>query len=405
MQVIDLIYIAFFTVMVFSSLLWLLVYISNRDEVYKNVGAEDQKSVTFLVPAYNEENHIEDTIEALFNQNYPNDKVDIIAINDGSTDRTLERLKKYSDRITVLDKENTGKASSLNYALPHVDTELVACMDADSRPEPDFLNKMVGYFSDNVTGVTPALKLKRDSTWIEKIQWTEYMFQIFLRKIFAIFNVQYVLPGPGSLYRTDYLKETGGWDEETYTEDMEIAFRMFSDGKQLQNSANAYTYTDPPSTLRKLIRQRTRWYAGYLENFLQYKELFANPSHGNLGLFLLPLNVIWIVIVTFFFGHNIYNFLSTAIDWGSTYTLLGYIPLEFTFSMQNIHLFHIFIGFFLLLGVGMILISLRTAGEDIRPWTRKVHYATFFALYPFLFALFWLAALVETVLPGDGSEW
>ncbi len=406
MSIIDFIYIFFFAIMIFSAVLWLIVYYTNLGKIVKDPLPDDLKDVTFLVPAYNEEEYVGKTIEALLDLDYPEEKLEIIAINDGSEDNTLEVLKQYDEEIEIIDKENTGKANSMNQALEEVDTELVASMDADSYPSENFLKNMVGYFNDEeVYGVTPALKILRDDKVVEKIQWTEYIYQIFLRKVFALFQVQYVLPGPGSIYRTSFLDETGGWREDTHTEDMEMAFRMMDEGKKIENSTNGMVWTDPPSTFRSLFRQRIRWYRGYVENFISYRNMFLDPGSGNLGFFLLPLNVLWIFMLMFILVHVTYNILSIFFEWANMYILLGYIPFELTFSVQQLHFFHIFIIFFMSTGIGMVFLSLFSAGEKLNIKEKKINYLTFFTIYPYLFAMFWLATFFEMARDNEVIKW
>ncbi len=404
MQPFDYLYIGFFGVMIFSAVLWLLVYFVYRDEVYGTHIPAVYPSITFLVPAYNEEDYIEDTLDALLNLDYPAGKLEIVAINDGSTDGTWEKMQQYQDvdSVTLIDKENGGKAHALNNGLEHVDTELVACMDADSYPAKDYLKHIVGYLErPGVKGVTPALKVLNPQTWVQKIIWMEYVFQIFLRKMFAIFDAQYVLPGPGSVYDADYLKELGGWNEETLTEDMEVAFRMFSEGAKIENSSNAYVHTVSPPTLRGLFRQRIRWYRGYIENFFKYKNLVGDPKQGNLGMFLLPFNVLWLLLIVFFFSHFTYQIVDALLQYVDTYRLVGFMWPSPDITLMNATFFHLFFLFFFLMGLGTILISIRTAEEAIRPWQQKVHYGTFLTVYPFLFALFWIAACIEEVTASE----
>ncbi len=403
---IDLLYIFFFSVMIFSAVLWGIVYYANLDKIKKDPPVDRTRRVTILVPAYNEEDCVGETIQRLLDIDYPDDAYNIIAINDGSEDGTLEILKGFGDQIEIIDKKNTGKADSMNVALKRVDTELVASMDADSYPNEDFLKNMVGYFKDEgVSGVTPALKLMRDENLVEKIQWTEYIYQIFLRKIFALFDVQYVLPGPGSVYRTDFLKETGGWSEDTHTEDMEVAFRMMSEKKKIENTTNSVVWTDPPSTFRDLFKQRTRWYRGYVENFVKYRGMFMDRESGNLGVFFLPLNAIWIFMLVFLLTHVTYNLLLMGYQAVQTYMLLGYYPIDLTLTLQEIHLFHLFICFFVLVGLGMIFLSLFSAGEKINIKKRWLNYLTFFTIYPYMFAMFWVATFFEIARTRGKIKW
>ena len=134
--VLDLVQLFCYYVMLYCTLLWLLVLFKNRANFFsKETGIKIKKypSITFLVPAYNEEKHIKKYLTSILNLDYPKDKLKVICINDGSTDKTLEICKSIKDtRLKIIDKPNTGKADSLNYALNFVDTEYIVSMDADS---------------------------------------------------------------------------------------------------------------------------------------------------------------------------------------------------------------------------------------------------------------------------------
>lgn len=393
---IDVLYLGIFAVMIFSGTLWLLVYFFNRGRIQVDPEPSRFPGVTFLVPAYNEEEYVAECIQSLLDLDYPEDKLEIIAINDGSTDSTLEEMEKFKDRITIIDKENSGKANSINQALERVDTELVACMDADSFAEKDMLKSMVGYFEEEeVKGVTPAMKVRNPTTWAQKVMWAEYIYNVFLRKLFSIFDSQWVMPGPGSVYDTEYLKELGGWDEETLTEDMEIAFRMFKNGAKIKNSTNAYVDTESPPTFRGLLRQRVRWYRGYLVNMLRYDEFWFNPVYGNLGVIILPFNIVWTSIVILMLGHMMYRIVEGAVQLIQTYLLIGAFPSGFFLTVQSLSLFHLFYLVMGISGIVILLLSLRTAEENLSLWERKIHYLLFLTIYGMLYAVFWVAAVVE----------
>lgn len=394
----DLLYLGIFAVMIFSGTLWLLVYFHNRDRVQVDPEPTRFPEVTFLVPAYNEAEYVAECIQSLLDLDYPDEKVNIIAINDGSEDGTLEEMKKFSDRIDIIDKENSGKANSINQALERVETELVACMDADSFAEPQMLKAMVGYFEgEDVKGVTPAMKVRNPTTAAQKVMWAEYIYNVFLRKLFSIFDSQWVMPGPGSVYDTEYLKELGGWDEETLTEDMEIAFRMFKKGAKIKNSTNAYVDTESPPTFRGLLTQRTRWYRGYLTNMLRYDEFWFNPRYGNLGVIILPFNIVWTSVVVFMLGHMFFRIGEAALQLLNTYLLTGSLPSGFYLSVQSLSLFHVFYLIMGISGIVILLLSLRTAEEDLSLWERKIHYLLFLTIYGLLYAVFWIAAVIAEI--------
>lgn len=396
MQLIDIVYLGIFSVMLFSTNLWLIVYLFNRGKVHSDPEIQQKPSVTFLVPAYNEENYIEQCINSLLDMDYPRDKMDIIAINDGSEDSTLEKLKSFGDKIQIIDKENTGKASSMNHALEKVDTELVACMDADSRPEKHYLKRMVAYFNEEgVEGVTPTMKIEEPETLAQRVIWMEYIYNLLLRKLFSIFNGQFVMPGPGSVYKTDHLKEIGGWDEETLTEDMEVVFRMIENGAKIRNSTNAFVRTHSPETFDGLFHQRSRWYRGNLNNVIKYRDFFLNPKYGNFGTVILPFQILWAGLILFIFGHFLFRMGSNLFQGIADTFTYGVILSLPQLSVQSLSLFHVFNVTLAVFGLAMIGLSVRISEERLRSLERKIDVVFFMLFYAFLYSAFWIKALKD----------
>jgi len=403
MQPIDIVYLTIFGIMLFSTNLWLAVYLFNRGRVHSDPELEEKPSVTFLVPAYNEENYISDCINSLLDMDYPDDKMEIIAINDGSEDSTLEKLKSFGDKIQVIDKKNTGKASSMNYALEKVDTELVASMDADSRPQSDYLRRMVAYFQEkDVKGVTPTMKIEEPDTLAQRIIWMEYIYNLLLRKLFSVFNGQFVMPGPGSIYEAEHLKEIGGWDEETLTEDMEVVFRMIEGGAKIRNSTNAFVRTHSPETLGGLFRQRSRWYRGNLNNAIRYRDFFFNPQYGNFGAIILPFNLVWAGLVLFIFGHFIFRMGSNAFEWVADLFTYGLVFSAPSLSVQSLSLFHVFNLTLAVFGISMIALSVYVSEERLKSIERKFDVLFFMLFYAFLYSAFWIKALVDKFKGAKG---
>ena len=124
-------------------------------------------SVSIIIPAYNEESNIAKTISSAARMNYPKDKLEILVVDDGSKDKTLEVAKtaarschsKYGIKVKVFTKKNGGKATAINFGIKHVKGEIIGTLDADSFPEKDALMKMIGYLeNDKVASVTSSLK-------------------------------------------------------------------------------------------------------------------------------------------------------------------------------------------------------------------------------------------------------
>ncbi|RLJ00598.1 MAG: hypothetical protein DRP06_01755 [Candidatus Aenigmatarchaeota archaeon] len=404
----DIVQLFCYFIMVYCSILWFVVFIKNHYKFFVDKPTKNYPSVTFLIPAYNEKKFVSKCINSVLNLDYPENKIKIICIDDGSTDKTSDICKNIKNRrVVVINKKNTGKADSLNIALKLVDTEFVVSMDADSFPRKNYLKKIIGHFDDkDIAAISPAMKINKPQTFMQQIQWVEYIFSIYLRKLFAIFDCQYVLPGPGSIYRTDQLKEIGGWDKRSLVEDTELAFRMYEKGYKIENCTNAYVDTEAPATFKELFQQRVRWYRGYLQTTFQYKHLLGNSKYGNLGLFILPINFVWIFILGFLFFMPLYMFLTDFVEYIHTLYLVGFewSPLVFNFDILYISSYTYFFALFFLIGITTILISLYISGEKMDFKGKKVFYFGYLFIYPFLYSTFWIAAVVYEIFKRN-NKW
>ena len=285
----------------FISVFYLITLFENRMKITDpKVGK--LHAVTIIVPAFNEARTIGQTIESLKDLNYPKNKIKIIVVDDGSTDGTFEVASRYSG-IQVIRKKNGGKASAMNIGLKETKTELVAVMDADSFVTEHALWSMIGYFrNEKIMAVTPALKVHDPRGLWQGVQYVEYLFSVFFRKMFSFLNGVYVTPGPFSIYRKEFFDRHGGFQEDNMSEDLEMALRIQSHDYEIQNSINAEVFTVAPSNFKSLLRQRIRWYTGVLNNLYTYRHLFTKQK-GYLGVFILPITLVSIVLVLAFLGY------------------------------------------------------------------------------------------------------
>ncbi|MEM5836518.1 MAG: glycosyltransferase [Candidatus Aenigmatarchaeota archaeon] len=374
--------------------------------MFSNPKPKRLPSITFLVPAYNEEKNIGKCLQSILNLDYPKNKLKVIVIDDGSTDNTPRIVKKFK-KVKLIRQKNSGKAAALNNGLKYVKTELVACMDADSYPEKNYLLEMIGYLEKkNVAAVTPAMKVLNTQTIIQKIQWVEYLWQIFLRKIFNFFDCQYVIPGPGSVYKTFVLKKVGGFEVGNIAEDTEIAFRIIDKGYRIENSINAYVYTEAPSNFKGLYKQRIRWYRGYIQNVVKYSKMVFNPKYGNLGFFLLPMNFVWMFILSFLFFSQIFtllwNFAQYFISW--YHIKFAVILPEMRVDIFLIDFYTYFFFLFLLLTLFTLWLSIVFSGEKVDLKKKLSFYLSYILIYPFLISIFWILSIIYE-LAGVKKKW
>ena len=249
-----------FTVFYFEIFI-LLSFLEKKEETSHPERLEPE-SVTILVPCFNEETTIVSTLESILQLNYPQDKLFIIVINDGSTDRTAELLEPFTHypNFRILHKENGGKHTALNLGLEHCTTDIVGCLDADSFVIPDAMNHIMHKFQDpTVMAVTPSTIVWKAETLVQKMQRAEYHYGNFIRYAMSTMRAIHIAPGPFSFFRKEVFTAIGNYKHAHNTEDMEIAMRMQQHGFRIVHAAKAVVYTSSPRTIKKLYKQRVRW--------------------------------------------------------------------------------------------------------------------------------------------------
>jgi cellulose synthase/poly-beta-1,6-N-acetylglucosamine synthase-like glycosyltransferase len=390
----------------YTAIFFSLTVFQGRKELTRQLTSW-RPTVAIIVPCYNEETTVSKTVESLLNLDYPDDKLDIIVVDDGSEDNTLQIAKQYENQgVTVLHKDNGGKHTALNLGLEHTDADIAGALDADSFVEPEALKRMIPYFEDDdVMSVTPSLKIHKPDNWLQIVQMMEYLIGILLRKVFAMLGSVHVAPGPFTLYRTEFFREHGTYRKAYLTEDIEMALRIQDNQFQIENAPDAYVYTIGPPTFWGLYRQRLRWYYGFIQNVLDYKSLFS-PNHGNLGLFVLPGAFISVLLVILMLGYTAITFLTDLYD---RYVFLQAIEwdiwqmLDFNFDPFFISFNSTLILSFIVMGVSLYLLVLakRVAGKSE---SIKYPYIVYVLTYWMLFGFWWAAAFYRT-LTNNPTEW
>ncbi|MDD5112270.1 MAG: glycosyltransferase family 2 protein [Candidatus Altiarchaeota archaeon] len=400
-------------VFIFVSIFWLLVLLDGRKEVYNDPPARRKLSLAVIVPAFNEGDVIADCLRSLLKLDYPELRR-IVVIDDGSTDDTSHVVSGFlpHPKITLVIKENGGKASAMNEGLKHVEEELVACLDADSViVKPDILNHMVGYFDNpKVAAVTPSMKVYRPANVLQQVQWIEYLLGQFLRKMSSFLDVILVAPGPFTIYRASVLREIGGFDSSTLTEDMEIAYRIHKYGYSIQNSSNAEVGTNAPVTLHQLFRQRLRWSRGTYQNIRKYIHFLFNRSYGTIGLVIFPLSVLTLLMIPLLVPYSAYLLGLGAYQRAESLyynAVMGIRPefaVDYVTSFFGMNFFATFLAVLMLsLALVLLVTSHRYTHEKINPNMKAAYAVYLFGFYFLLNVIFLTALAFETI--GVRRRW
>ncbi len=363
--------------------------------------------VSVIVPAYNEEKTISKTIKSLLNLDYPKDKLEILVIDDGSTDNTYKIAKQFeSKNVKVYTKKNEGKGATLNFGLERCSGELVGALDADSFVARNALKHIIGYFTDkDVMAVTPSLKVYTPKSILQKIQMIEYLIGVFLRKAFAFLGSVHVTPGPFSIYRKFFFDAYGGYDENNIAEDQEIAFRIQSKKYIIENSETANVYTVSPSSFKSLLRQRVRWYVGFIQNTINYRHLFTK-KHGNLGLFILPGSFISVFLVILSLFYFLYKFIENTSKnlinyYQIKFDLLTLIDFKLDSFYLNISTIMLLSVLSLIAGITVVYVAKKISKENTKI---KISYIFYLIFYWLLFGFWWFISVAYKLF-GKKIEW
>lgn len=353
--------------------------------------------VCIIVPCFNEENTLEKTMNSLLQLEYPKNKLEFIIVDDGSSDNTYNIALKYKSKgVKVYKKVNGGKHTALNFALKKTNAELVGALDADSTVAKDALIKITSYFSNKrVMAVTPSMIINKPKGILKRIQYSEYLLGCLLRRVFADVGSQHVTPGPFTIYKKEFFDKYGYYRKAHMTEDIEVALRIQTHNYLIENATDAYVYTHGPSTFYALYRQRLRWYAGFIKNILDYKHLFG-PKHGNLGLFILPINFLSIGLMGTILVYTCYKLINSLIINIQKYLLINFdISKLFTLKFDT---FFINSDPLTILGLVALILSITTiwlAKHFAKEKNIAYSYLLFTLFYTWLYVFWWAISLAH----------
>jgi len=267
----------------------------------------DFPKVTILIPAHNEEKVIKYTVDAMTKLAYPPDKLDILVINDGSSDATASIVQTIADhdaRVRLynvpMGEGGKGKSRALNLGLRQTTAEFIAVYDADNTPHPQALKYLMAQLlADSSLGavlgkfrtVNKNRNLLTRFINIETLSF-QNMLQAGRWRLFKVAT----LPGTNLVIRRHLLNTLGGWDEDAITEDSELSIRIYMEGFRIKFIPYAITYEQEPESWNAWIKQRTRWVQG--NNYVGKKFLKEIPGFKNK---LLAIELIYLLSLYYMF--------------------------------------------------------------------------------------------------------
>jgi cellulose synthase/poly-beta-1,6-N-acetylglucosamine synthase-like glycosyltransferase/peptidoglycan/xylan/chitin deacetylase (PgdA/CDA1 family)/spore germination protein YaaH len=257
-------------------------------------------AVAVVVPAYNEEKVIVQTMTSLLASDHP-DRFEIIMVDDGSTDATYRQAQDAfcnDPRVRIYTKPNGGKPSALNFGVAQTRAEIVVALDADTVFTRDTIAKLVRHFADpRVGAVAGNAKVGNRTNLLTRWQALEYITSQNLdRRAFDVLNCITVVPGAVGAWRRELIEQAGGFTHATLAEDADLTIAIRKLGYSIVYEDEAVALTEAPDTVRGFIRQRYRWMFGTMQAAWKHVDALFRPRYGALGFVALPNVVIFQVL-------------------------------------------------------------------------------------------------------------
>ncbi len=300
-----------------------IIYVGIKNKRKEQIISQEQNNestpiYSIIVPTKNEESVIRRCLDGILNIDYPKDKIQVIIVDGNSTDNTLKICAEFEGKYpqifkTISEKTTNGKPAALNLALQHTTGDIVAIFDADSLPEKDVLTKVTSYFIDRKTvaiqGRTTSINERcniltrviamEEKAWFQMLLSGREKLQLFVP-----------LNGSCQFVRRTVLEELGGWDENSLTEDVELALRLVEKSHHIKYAPDVCSGQETPTAIRNLFKQRVRWYRGYMETALKYGRLLNNINKRTIdaeislgGPFMMIISLLsyinWFIIAVF----------------------------------------------------------------------------------------------------------
>ncbi len=397
---------------VYVQVFFLVTFLERRKEL-KHARVTPPKSVdhfptaAIIVPCWNEEKTVHGTIESLLALEYPKDKLEIIIVDDGSTDTTWDEILTYKDhpQIKIFRKENGGKHTAVNFAIDQTKAELIGCLDADSFVSPHALIDMVRMFNErsDIMAIAPTLIVDKPKNIVQWAQKIEYNMSVYLKKMQAFLNAIHVTPGPFSVFRREVFERIGKFKKAHNTEDQEIAYRMQENHMRIEHCQTAYVYTTAPDSVPKLYRQRLRWIYGFIQNTIDYRRLILKPGYGNFSFFTLPAGIISITAAVYIFGALIYNSIVWIAERVVRYSVTGFSTRLPGFQFDWFYINTRTILFVTIVLYGLVVLA-TVIGSKIAKEKFSWHIISYVLLYSIV-APFWLMKAIWNSLTAKKPNW
>lgn len=269
---------------------WNIVIKAIRETRYSSVKYKPKVSV--IIPAYNEEVGLLNTVKTVLNSKYTH--TEIIVINDGSTDKSHEIMNSFAEKLNktpskggiVLKyyyKENGGKGSALNYGVKKASGDIVITIDADCVVTPDTISNFIKPFADpTVSAVVGNVKIGNTDTVVGVVQFLEFLSSFYAKNAESVLGTIYIIGGAAAAFRRNVFDIVGLYSNTNITEDIDISVRICDAGLKVVYADNAIVYTEGANSVGGLAKQRLRWKIGWFQTLYLHRHIiFSKEKRHN----------------------------------------------------------------------------------------------------------------------------
>lgn len=257
--------------------------------------------ISVIIPAYNEELVIVNTVQYILNSKYR--QFEVIVVDDGSTDNTFSVVKEqfYGNHlVNIVRVKNSGKAKALNYGLTLASGDIIIALDADTHFEPLTLSQLSRWFIDpSIGAVAGNIKVGNRVNLLARWQALEYITaQNMERRALAQLSAIMVVPGAVGAWRKTALLSLGGFPSDTLAEDQDATIAIQRSGWRVHYDQSAVAWTEAPENISAFFKQRSRWIFGTLQCLWKHRTLIAEQTPKGLARYGFPQAVIFQFILS-----------------------------------------------------------------------------------------------------------
>ncbi len=300
--------------------------------------------ISVIIPMHNEEKAIIGSIKAILKSTHKN--FELIIVDDGSTDKSYQVVRRLirDARVRIISQPNLGKFTALNTGLYQAKGKITIFVDGDTKLAPNAIERIISRFNEAKVGaVAGNIRVGNEKhnalTLLQSIEYN--VNQGIEKRVYDLFDSVLVVPGAFGAWRTRLVKKFGGFTDKTHAEDFDLTMEFIRHGYKVKFDDSAIAYTEAPTVLKELIKQRLRWNFGNLQVLFKNSDMLFNVKFGILGLFFLPRYVL-LQIPSIAITPAVDVITVASIIVGNQFLIMLFILLYLIIQVITTYIAHIF---------------------------------------------------------------